>query len=883
MRQKLKDSIETDLITDTERQRLLSFSEKKATLLVVGQTNSGKSSFVNELLGGSFMPTSELPCTSRIVRLKFSEENYYQVLDDSSPSGRIRTPFSKKKLPREAIELGDNKRGDSSWINAVVEVGLNNPLLQGGHLEVIDAPGMSENEALDTMVDECMHGVLQVIVYVIDGNSSLRLQERGFLLTLKEKIGNLPIFFVCNKIDDDLRAQEFDYDSESEDEGETKPRSSKEKVRVAYQALAKCNMVPKDIPPAECPFFHSLSSKGVRSSRLKKETSHFTLEFDTLKSKLLKFATSGINAHVRVGSELLCKIQDRLFDLFLSCNFEEGQDSLQDDLFKHLEVKELDYYKSMTQYLETNTSTFADVIHLAIKNNKTKIEVEASEMQFDSIKIGNVVGRNEVVEQCRRQIKDIVLFKVMDISVGRVKDKIRSISEKFRSSLETTISEVVKQDNRLADLVTKQLEYSFLQHFQQRGFCQHFDYALMKFGVKMDEAFQAISDVWSAIRGKGTRLNDKWKRELARAVLERIDCHAIAEKIRLNVQADLDQGHQLFLANVEFMKIFCAEAGKNSSMQRTFAAEKAACFSRLISEASALCRTLDLEGSTRVVVGKCLGRIGHRGRVLKVRGNERVVAKQLTCSISLQEEHYLGITRAMRRFQHDAKRVLKPESLMLDKSNGITVLYPRMQTDLFDRLTKCSKEAPILFHDGLRIVLQMIEALESCWDRGLYHIDLRITNVLVEGYTEAKVNVSKPRNDAIMYPDEGPPFHVPDRIPGEARKSGTEIEILKSHCVYSLAILFWLIVEQKYIRPGYAKTDNVTKVYRAIAQCKDSEFIKTSLDQKESKSTQKALGMIVSTFNAQKEKEVMFAWLDNFKSGIQKLLSSTPTVHESTV
>ena len=477
----------------------------------------------------------------------------------------------------------------------------------------------------------------------------LFLKERGFLLKLKEKIGNLPIFFVCNKIDDDLRAQEFDYDSESEDEGETKPRTSKEKVRVAYQALVDCHMVPRDIPLAECPFFHSLSAKGVRSSRLKKETSQFTLEFDTLKSKLLKFATSGINAHVRVGSELLCKIQDRLFDLFLSCNFEEGQDSLQIDLFKHLEVKELEYYKSMTQYLETNASAFADVIHSAIKGNKTKIEVEASKMQFDSIKIGNVVGRNEVVEQCRRQIKDIVLFKVMDISVGKVKDKITSISKKFRSSLETTFSEVVKQDNRLANLVTRQLEYSFLQHFQQGHFCLHFDYALMKFGVKLDEAFQAVSDVWSAIRGKGTRLNEKWKRELARAVLERIDCHAIAEKIRLNVQGDLDKGHQLFLANLEFMKIFCAEAGKNSSTQRTFAAEKAPCFSRLISEASALWGTLDREGPTRVVVGKCLGRIGHRGRVLKVRGNERLVAKQLTCSISLQEEHYLGITRAMRR------------------------------------------------------------------------------------------------------------------------------------------------------------------------------------------------------------------------------------------
>lgn len=483
----------------------------------------------------------------------------------------------------------------------------------------------------------------------VQNNVSFLLKERGFLLKLKEKIGNLPIFFVCNKIDEDLRAKEFDYDSESGDEEETKPRSGKEKVVVAYQALAKCHMVPEDIPHAECPFFHSLSSKEVRSSRLKKETSQFTLEFDALKSKLLKFAASGINAHVRAGTRLLCNIQDRLFDLFLSSNFEEGQDYLQDDLFKHLEVKELEYYRSMTRYLETNTSTFVSVIYKAIKDNKLKIESEASEMQFDSIKIGNVVGRNEVVEQCRRQIKDIVLFKVMDLSLAKVKDKIMSISKWFRSSLEAAFSEFVKQDNRLGSLVTRQLEYSFLQHFQQGDFCLHFDYALMKFGVKLDEAFQAVSDVWSAIRGKGTRLNEKWKRELARAVLERIDCHAIAERIRLNVQADLDKGHQLFLANLGSMKIFCAEAGKNTTAQQTFAAEKAPCFSRLISEASALCRTLDLEGPTRVFVGQSLGRMGYRGRVFEVRGNRRLVAKQLTCSTPLQEEHYLGITRAMRR------------------------------------------------------------------------------------------------------------------------------------------------------------------------------------------------------------------------------------------
>ena len=97
---------------------------------------------------------------------------------DLNPSteGIEKVPFSKKKVPKEAIELDESKRGDPLWINSVVEVGLNNPLLQSGHLEVIDAPGMSENESLDKIVNECIQGVLQVIIYVIDGNSSLRLQ-----------------------------------------------------------------------------------------------------------------------------------------------------------------------------------------------------------------------------------------------------------------------------------------------------------------------------------------------------------------------------------------------------------------------------------------------------------------------------------------------------------------------------------------------------------------------------------------------------------------------------------------------------------------------------------------------------------------------------------
>ena len=82
------------------------------------------------------------------------------------------------------------------------------------------------------------------------------------------------------------------------------------------------------------------------------------------------------------------------------------------------------------------------------------------------------------------------------------------------------------------------------------------------------------------------------------------------------------------------------------------------------------------------------------------------------------------------RIQEDLSTVLKPVSLILDGSNKVTVLFPRMNIDLFDRLIS-NQENPIGLIRGLKIVQQMTDALENCWIRGIHHVDLRITNVLV--------------------------------------------------------------------------------------------------------------------------------------------------------
>ena len=476
-------------------------------------------------------------------------------------------------------------------------------------------------------------------------------KERGFLLKLKEKVGNLPIFYLCNKVDKDQTAREFDRDSDSEDDEEPSPRSGEEKEQLVYQALVECQMVPRDIPLTECPFFHGLSSKEVRLARLKKETNRYTKQFDVLKSKLLPFAASGVNAHLKSATELLCQIQARVFDFFLSYDFKEDRTPLQNELFDKLQVKELQYVNKMRDYVNRNESKFADIIANAIRAKGKKIEVEAGQMQFDAIKIGDVVGRNEVVEQCRRQIKDMVLFKVMNISMNKIRSAVSLITLKLRESLEREFSEVARDEDRLSNLVKKQLEYSFLQHFQDRNACVHFDYALMRIGVKLiDDAKKVVGDVWCAIRGKGTTLNEQWKRNIAKGVLDSVDSNAIANRICFNILTDIESGHKLFEANLAYMRLFCQDAAAQSDAQRKFASDWSPFFARLMCKAKALYQSLASEVPWKAAFGARVGRKGHRGHVFEDRSDKLRVMKQLTSNDEAkQNEHLLGITRTSRR------------------------------------------------------------------------------------------------------------------------------------------------------------------------------------------------------------------------------------------
>ena len=142
----------------------------------------------------------------------------------------------------------------------------------------------------------------------------------------------------------------------------------------------------------------------------------------------------------------------------------------------------------------------------------------------------------------------------------------------------------------------------------------------------------------------------------------------------------------------------------------------------------------------------------------------------------------------------------------------------------------------------------------------------------------AKLNVSKPRDDSILYPDEKAPFHLPDINPGVRAFDSAVVGILKNHCVYSLAVLLWLLLEEKYSRPDYAETSDVSDVYRAIAQGRDSEYIFKKLEKGDETSGGRIEGLkiVKSTFSFQKEGPLT-SWLDDFKLQVAEVLSCYET------
>ena len=161
-----------NLISHSEKETMDKCLIVKPAIAFIGQVNAGKSSLANELIGGgTWLPVAPVPCTSRMVKLKYSKDSYMLKIPFHGDPEK-KQPLKDDYPSEEDIRLTDEEKKDPKVFEVEIIFGVRNPHLYPD-LQIIDLPGWSEKETLNTAITEAVEKISSPVllpVYVLDAN-----------------------------------------------------------------------------------------------------------------------------------------------------------------------------------------------------------------------------------------------------------------------------------------------------------------------------------------------------------------------------------------------------------------------------------------------------------------------------------------------------------------------------------------------------------------------------------------------------------------------------------------------------------------------------------------------------------------------------------------
>ena len=184
----------------------LRVEDKSSKVLVTGDLNSGKSTFVNALLRREVMPVDQQPCTTAFCEVHDAAENngveeihvlkdgvQYSVTDESTfsrvPHADLESIVTDNEgdQPRLKVYLADSRVTSESLLNnGVVDISL------------IDAPGLNR-DSLKTTALFARQEEIDVVVFVVSAENHFTLSAKEFLSNASHEKAYL--FIVVNKFE----------------------------------------------------------------------------------------------------------------------------------------------------------------------------------------------------------------------------------------------------------------------------------------------------------------------------------------------------------------------------------------------------------------------------------------------------------------------------------------------------------------------------------------------------------------------------------------------------------------------------------------------------------------------------------------------------------
>ncbi len=179
------------LHADLVDTRIPKLQEGRFNLVVLGEFNHGKSTFVNALLGADVLPTGITPTTATINHVVHARKARARaILEDGSEQ-----TVDPKKLADWVTVDGPHTRGVR-----YVEVGWPSPILED-KVTLVDTPGVND---LNEQRAEVTYGYVpraDAVIFLLDAGQALKESERAFLTSRILERSRDRMIFVVGKTD----------------------------------------------------------------------------------------------------------------------------------------------------------------------------------------------------------------------------------------------------------------------------------------------------------------------------------------------------------------------------------------------------------------------------------------------------------------------------------------------------------------------------------------------------------------------------------------------------------------------------------------------------------------------------------------------------------
>ncbi|HLK37380.1 MAG TPA: dynamin family protein, partial [Polyangiaceae bacterium] len=182
----LRDRVATKMVRKLEEDRF--------HLVVVGEFNHGKTTFVNALLGDRVLPTGVTPTTAAIHHIRWADSPEAFVVSAGGAANGTRRPLPFGEVARFAVGGGAEEEVD------YLEIGYPAPLLKERML-LVDTPGVNDLSLQRADITYSYVPRADAVLFLLDAGQILKESERVFLHDKLLKASRDKIVFIITKWD----------------------------------------------------------------------------------------------------------------------------------------------------------------------------------------------------------------------------------------------------------------------------------------------------------------------------------------------------------------------------------------------------------------------------------------------------------------------------------------------------------------------------------------------------------------------------------------------------------------------------------------------------------------------------------------------------------